>query len=112
MEEWAADETSTVTDGCESWCTALLWIVPAKVEGTWRLPQGDLTLKQDFQMVSGTLTSGNGSTPITNGRLRGDQMSFSAGGAEYAGRVNGDTIEGTVASGGSNASWNATRVEK
>jgi hypothetical protein len=84
--------------------------VPAKVEGTWRLPQGDLTLKQDFQMVSGTLTSGHGSTPITNGRLRGDRISFSAAGVEYAGRVNGDTIEGTVTSNGSNGNWSATRV--
>ena len=36
MEDWQADETATVTDGCSSsWCTALLWIVPAKVAGTW-----------------------------------------------------------------------------
>ena len=32
MEDWQADETATITDGCESsWCTALYWIVPAKV---------------------------------------------------------------------------------
>src|SRR5919106_1025306 len=30
MAEWAADETATVTEDCTSWCTALLWIVPAK----------------------------------------------------------------------------------
>ena len=35
MEDWEADETATVAEGCTSWCTALLWIVPAKVEGTW-----------------------------------------------------------------------------
>ena len=46
MDDWQADETATVTDDCTSWCTALLWIVPAKVEGTWQLPQGELTLKQ------------------------------------------------------------------
>ena len=40
---------------CTSWCTAHLWIVPAKVEGTWQLPQGALTLKQSFQNVSGSL---------------------------------------------------------
>jgi precorrin-6B methylase 2 len=37
MEEWEPDETATVSDGCSSWCTALLWIVPARVDGTWRL---------------------------------------------------------------------------
>src|SRR5688572_31691944 len=46
MEDWQADETSTIGGDCTSWCTALLWIVPAKVEGTWKLPQGQLTLKQ------------------------------------------------------------------
>ena len=46
-----------MTEDCTSWCTALLWIVPAKVEGTWQLPQGALTLTQKFQMVSGTLGS-------------------------------------------------------
>ena len=34
MEDWQADETATVTDGCSSsWCTALFWVVPAKVDG-------------------------------------------------------------------------------
>ena len=46
MEDWAADETSNVTEGCQSWCTALLWIVPAKVEGSWQTPQGELKLTQ------------------------------------------------------------------
>ena len=31
MEDWQADQTATVEDDCTSWCTALLWIVPAKV---------------------------------------------------------------------------------
>jgi precorrin-6B methylase 2 len=105
MEDWEADETSTIESGCEnSWCTALFWIVPAKVGGTWKLPQGDLKLAQTFQMVSGTL----GSTPIANGRLRGDEISFSAGNARYTGRVNGNTIRGTIV-GGSGGSWTATR---
>jgi len=103
MEEWTADQT----DSFES-RTAYLWIVPAKVEGTWRLPQGELTFKQLFQMVAGTLKTG-GSTLTVNGKLRGDQISFSAGNAEYTGRVNGNTIQGTV-KGSSSGSWSATRV--
>ena len=108
MGEWKPDETSTIS-GCESWCTALLWIVPAKVGGTWKLPQGELTLKQTFQMISGTLKSGNVSAPITNGKLSGDQISFTAAGAQYSGRVNGNAMEGTV-KGGSNGKWTATRA--
>jgi hypothetical protein len=68
-----------------------------------------LTLKQNYQMVTGTLKSGSGSAAIANGKLSGDQLSFSAGGVEYSGRVNGNAIEG-VAKGG--ASWKATRVGK
>ncbi len=112
MGEWTADETATANDGCGGYCTALLWIVPAKVEGTWQLPQGELTLKQNFQLFSGTLKSGSNTMPITNGRLRGDQISFSAGGAQYTGRVSGNAIEGTVKSGGSNSKWSATRAGK
>jgi len=101
MEDWEPDVTETVGNGCSTWCTALFWLVPAKVEGTWRMPTGDLTLKQTFQMVSGTL----GSTPITNGKLRGTDITFTAGGTTYNGRVNGNTITST-----SGGSWTATKV--
>jgi Methyltransferase domain len=111
MGEWTADETATVNEDCQSYCTALLWIVPAKVAGTWQLPQGELALKQTFQMISGTIRSGNVSTPITNGRLRGDQISFTAGGVQYTGRVNGNVMEGNV-KGGTDSKWRATRAGK
>jgi hypothetical protein len=39
----------------------------------------------------------------------GDQVSFDAGGAEYSGQVNGDTISGTMKSEAGNSSWQATR---
>src|SRR5688500_3559383 len=51
MEDWEADETATISDDCTSWCTALLWIVPANVEGAWQHPQGELKLTQQFQVV-------------------------------------------------------------
>src|SRR5438309_7565836 len=106
MGDWSADDTVVAKDGCVSYCTAYLWIVPAKVEGTWQLPQGELTLKQTFQMISGTFKSGNNTTQIANGKLNGDEISFSAGGSQYKGRVNGNSIEGTV---NNNNKWRATR---
>ncbi len=112
MGDWTADETATADRDCNSYCTAYLWIVPAKAEGTWQLPQGELTLKQSFQMVSGTYKSGDRIYMIANGKLRGDQLSFTAGGAQYTGRVRGDTIEGTVKSGGNTSKWSATRAGK
>ncbi|HME63215.1 MAG TPA: class I SAM-dependent methyltransferase [Candidatus Binatia bacterium] len=106
MGDWKPDESATIPN-CNSWCTAHLWIVPAKAEGIWKLPQGELTLKQNFQMISGTLKNGNVVAPI-NGKLNGERISFTAGNASYTGRVNGDSMEGSV--GG--AQWNATRTSK
>ncbi len=102
MEDWAADETANVTEDCTSWCTALLWIVPAKVEGTWQMPQGALTLTQTFQMLGGNLAG----VAISDARMRGDQIEFSAGGVKFTGTVSGNTIKGTASSGGA---FTATR---
>jgi SAM-dependent methyltransferase len=112
MDEWKADQTVAVSaeEGCDNnYCEAYFWIVPAKVEGTWKLPQGELWFSQSFQMISGTLKSGSNIVAITNGRLNGDLISFTAGGAQYTGRVSGNTMQGTCKSGGSTVKWNASR---
>jgi precorrin-6B methylase 2 len=94
MEDWQADETATVTDGCSSsWCTALFWIVPAKVAGTWNTPSGALTLTQNFQMLSGTLGS-----QAVQGRLRGNEITLTAGSQKWTGMVDGNTIKFTTPS--------------
>ena len=103
MEDWKPDEDATV-ENCTNWCTAHLWIVPAKVEGNWKTPQGDLTIKQSFQNITGTLKNGSVVTPI-NGKLNGSQIAFTAGSTQYTGNVNGNSIEGT----GGGAKWSATR---
>ena len=102
IEGWNADYTETLPN-CTTWCSILLWIVPAKVDGTWQTPQGALTLKQDFQNISGTL----GTTPITEGKLRGEEITFKVGTAQYSGHVKGGAIEGTISSGGT---WTARRT--
>ena len=111
MGEWQDDETSSIDakEGCSYWCVAHLWIVPARVEGQWKSSAGDLTLSQQFQMVSGTLST-NGGKQALDGKLHGDEISFTAGGTTYAGRVNGVRIEGTMASGGNTSKWMATRA--
>jgi SAM-dependent methyltransferase len=110
MGEWKDDETVTVEDNvaCSYYCTAHFWIVPAKVDGPWQLGQGELVLRQDFQMFTGTLRNGEKSVQVTNGRLRGDQISFKAGESEYTGRVAGNRMEGTARTGGNTANWSAT----
>jgi hypothetical protein len=82
------------------------------VAGVWRLPKGELALSQSFQVIAGTLTVGGTPTPIVNGKLRGDQISFSAAGTEYTGRVNGDSMSGTMKTASGNSDWNATRTSK
>ncbi|MGB5080258.1 MAG: SAM-dependent methyltransferase, partial [Burkholderiales bacterium] len=70
-----------------------LWIVPAKVAGDYRLPQGDLVLRQKFQMLSGTLSAGGRTYELEGGRVRGEEITFRAGGREYRGRVKGKDLE-------------------
>ncbi len=107
MGDWHPEETADLH--CDSYCTAYLWIVPARVEGVWHLPRGELALKQEFQMVSGTLKSGDTATPVSKGRLRGDQIRFVAGEAEYRGRVGDKAIEGVVKTEGNTRAWSASR---
>jgi precorrin-6B methylase 2 len=101
MEDWEADATETISGDCTSWCTALLWIVPAKVEGIWETSQGDLKLTQQFQTVTGSL----GSQAISEGKLRGDEISFRVGNTTYTGKVDGNTMRGN----GGSTTWTATR---
>ena len=95
IPDWDPDE-STVLENCTSWCTVYLNIVPAKIAGMWRTAGGvEVTLTQQYQMVSGTAKGPNGSYPVT-GRLRGNDLTLSAAKqGEFSGRVNGNTIEGT-----------------
>jgi hypothetical protein len=104
MADWKPDQTTTLTEDCAGWCTAYLWIVPAKVNGTWKLDNGQLRIEQEFQNITGTLTVSGKNQAIT-GKLEGDKISFDAGGTEYTGTVSGNTISGTRAGG----SWKATR---
>ena len=95
MGDWHEDEKAELGSnaGCTvSWCTALLWIVPAKVAGTYALPQGELTLKQQYQMLTGSLRS-DGKTYALEGRVRGEEINFTAGGKRYSGRMNGKSLE-------------------
>jgi precorrin-6B methylase 2 len=90
MEDWQPDATESVDADCTSWCTALLWIVPAKVAGSWRLPDGTLRLTQEFQTISGSL----GRHVISDAKLRGDAITFTANGKTYNARVIGDVMTG------------------
>ncbi len=100
MGDWMPDEQVTV-ENCQTWCTVMLNIVPAKVAGTWKTAQGELSLTQEFQMLTGTYKMSNGQTHNVTGRLRGAEITLSADKqGEFTGRVNGSMIEGTQRVGG------------
>ena len=112
IQDWTPDEQVTLQN-CTSWCTVMLNIVPAKIGGTWQLPQGgELTLTQHFQMVSGTMKTVDGrSVPVT-GRLRGTELTLSAEQREFKGTVNGNRIEGPMSTAGQASPVPATRVRE
>lgn len=116
MEDWQPDQTETVEGR-----TAYLWIVPARVAGTWRWRSGatehELVLRQHFQEVSGLLRAGGRTYELAEARLRGAELSFTvyepAGGRtvrrDFSGRVADDRIEGVVREGGAAVKWSAAR---
>ena len=94
MGDWNADETVTLDKaaGCEtSWCTALLWIVPAQAGGTHKIPQGELTLKQTYQMLTGTLKTQGKTVPV-EGRVRGNEVQLTVDGKTLRGRMEGKRL--------------------
>jgi SAM-dependent methyltransferase len=112
-DDWDPDQRVSVEGlSCSGWCEALLWIVPAKVAGTWRFPQGELTLTQSYQMVLGRLSMNGTSTPIANAKLRGDQLTFVAGGRAHTARISGDAMEGTVTSPDGTRPFHGVRVQQ
>ena len=112
MGDWAADETIQL-DPCPGFCTALLWIVPARIAGAWTTEDGEDTLRfeQRFQVATGTLRRQNGSTStLDEVALTGDALTFRADDVVYRGIVNGDTITGTATTGGAQSAWTVTRA--
>ena len=112
MDDWSPDQVLVMPEASYK-DTVYYWVIPAEVAGVWRwrvpTPTGEqryaLRLEQRFQEVSGTISSDAGETPITDARLTGDQLQFSAatGGAQgrqvklsFNGRVSGNTMQGRV----------------
>ena len=108
MGSWQADEWDK-----EAGSAVGLWIVPAKVEGYWSWQytlngiafSHDAILEQRFQVAEGVTRAGNRRGLLQNVKLRGEDFSFSLEMTldgvgltrhDFAGKVNGDQIKGTV----------------
>jgi phospholipid N-methyltransferase len=98
--------------------TIYVYIVPARVAGTWAasvpptVSKGRMRLEltQQVSQVGGRALLDGRAVPLADARLVGDELSFSLPGrkAAFRGRVSGTRIEGTVDSGGVRAPWSAT----
>jgi len=78
MGDWEADETAEV-----DYRTAYLWIVPAKVQGTWTLreqgpgnAQCTVNLTQKFQKITGDVATGSAKQPLVGATVRGEEIRF------------------------------------
>jgi hypothetical protein len=110
MDDWQADQVDSA-DGR----TAYMWIVPAKVAGTWRIDAPgarglEATLTQQYQKIGGSARADGKTVNLTNPTLRGDAIAFNIDGREFTGRVAGSRIEGAVKGGGADGKFTATRT--
>lgn len=115
MDDWEADEISNL-DGRR----AYLWIVPANVQGSWKLsiagePSYDLTLEQRYQKVDGHVQLDTIQGGLRQVHLAGASIAFAFVDntgirRNFTGRVSGNVIEGTARTdGGAEMRWSATK---
>ena len=104
--------------------TIYLWVVPAKVAGSWRLRidgagdevamEMEVELTQRFQEISGIARRAGGRTLLQSAHLRGAEIRFAvideaqrpSVPLQFFGRVYGDTMEGSI---GGGRRWRAER---
>jgi len=106
---WEEVEVGHSDGYCTAWCTAYLYLVPAKVAGAWRLPAGDLHLQQSFQALTGRLATKDGRMLPVQGSVMGERIRFSVGLDTYEGRVKGREMSGN-ANGAVSGFWKAARL--
>lgn len=128
MDDWPPDARLTVPVPGKPYgpphSEVFLWVVPENAAGAWRwrseAGEVNLELNQAFQMLDGRGRVGQQEARVEQGRMRGAEIRFiltspgqgNAARLEYSGRVNGDTIEGTMTAGGREAGWTATRIRR
>jgi hypothetical protein len=109
MGDWIPDRTERVEGR-----VLYLWIVPAKVGGTWQLtydgPAGPvsfaLTLEQRFQELEGRAMIDGNAAPVRDAQVTGDRVGFALDtGKGQSRRFEGRVVDGGLAGDG----WKAVR---
>ncbi len=116
MGDWQPDEFNPVNGAA-----ILLWIVPARVAGVWQwtvnsgtnIDRYELTLRQEFQKLTGTLAVNGKEEPLSALRLVGDRMEFESAQRRFSGQVTEGTgtmtMNGLLSEGTRDYAWTATR---
>jgi hypothetical protein len=105
MADWDPDQTTDVQGR-----TAYLWIVPARVGGTWSFRADgqqpfNVRFDQTFQRIKGEATIGGAKQALKDAALAGDQIRFAFADEKGAmrtvtGTVSGREITGTASTAG------------
>lgn len=134
MGEWPADQRLVLDApdkpvGRDKTSKVFFWVVPANAAGKWRwrLPVAgkpadfELVVAQNFQTITGKMMVDGNAWTFENARLSGVDISFAlqdqraATRYEFAGRVAGNGITGTVRVAATASQglleWDATRTE-
>jgi SAM-dependent methyltransferase len=128
FREWQPDQMITLTvpekvpvNGTDK-AYLYLWVVPAVVQGPWRLffdtagktQQLSVTFEQEYQLVSATGERAGKPIAVELPTLRGNEIVFALtlGATRYQlyGQVAGDKIEGKAVAGKETLSWLARRM--
>ncbi len=109
MQNWQYDDVVRIDDNASKWTTAYLWIVPAKLAGTWKFQGGKLKLNQQFQIVTGELTTDGNTIKLTGGRIKGTDLTFIAGGIRYYGVLKENKLEIKAMDRGKSRVWTAIK---
>jgi hypothetical protein len=101
MADWKPDETAEI-----EYRSAYLWIVPARVGGTWTFrdsgnTQFGVTLNQSFQEIGGEVQLASGKQPLVGATLRGGEIRFAFNDPNgntrtFTGTVKGGQITGRL----------------
>lgn len=117
MGDWQSDDNDTLSVpekvvGNPGTSYIYMWYVPANASGKWHISVPvagqtlavDLDFNQRYQMLSGSARINDKSAQIQGARLRGEDVTFwlllgsgaTAVRHEFVGRVQGDSINGTL----------------
>lgn len=120
LGNWAPDETSRIGSA-----SAHLWLVPANFGGDWelRFPQrkgpalAKLAVEQTFQNFRGRIVFEDFETSFRDQKVAGTNVRFSFTDEDgrlrrFDGRIDGDSVTGTVHDGAASGAFTGTRIGK